>query len=58
MIVKMALSGFMSSGTSFRAKLAVILNDIGYTPSKADPDVWMRAAIRLDGMEYFEYFLC
>ena len=39
MIVKMALYGFKSSGAAFRAKLAGVLHDIGFTPSKADPDV-------------------
>ena len=58
MVVKMALYGLKSSGAAFRSNLAGIINDIGYTTSKAYPDVWMRAAIRLDGMEYFEYFLC
>ena len=38
--------------------MAVLLNDIGYTPSKSDPDVWMKAAIRPDGTEYYKYFLC
>ena len=58
MVVKMALYGLKSSGAAFRAKLAGLLNDIGYTPSKADPDVWMRAAIKPDGTEYYEYVLC
>ena len=58
MIVKMALYGLKSSGAAFRAKLAGVLHDIGYTPSKADPDVWIRLAVKPDGSEYYEMVLC
>ena len=57
MVVKMALYGLNSSGEAFRAKFSGLLNDIKYTPSKADPDVWMRVAIRPDGTESYEYVL-
>ena len=57
MVVKMALYGLKSSGAVFRAKLASLLQDIGYTPSKVDPDVWMRPAIKSDGTEYYKYAL-
>ena len=49
MIVKMELYGLKSSGAAFRTKLAGLLHDIGYTPSKADPDVWLRPAVKPDG---------
>ena len=52
MVIKMALYGLKSSGAAFRAKLASILNDIRYTPSKADPDLWMIPTIKSDGKEY------
>ena len=58
MIVKMALYGLKSSGAAFRAKLAGVLHDIGYTPSKAYPDVWIRPAVKPDGAEYYEMVLC
>ena len=58
MIVKMALYGINSSGAAFRAKLSGVLHDIGYTPSKADPDVWLRPAVNPDGAEYYEMVLC
>ena len=48
-VIKMALYGLKSSGAVFRAKLVGLLHDIGYTPSKVDPDVWMRPAIKSDG---------
>ena len=51
MIVKMALYGLKSSGVAFRAKLAGLLHDLLYVPSKADPDVWIRPAVRQDRSE-------
>ena len=58
MIVKMALYGLKSSGAAFRAKLDGLLHDIGYTPSKLDPDVLLRPAVKPDGAEYYEMVLC
>ena len=58
MLVVRALYGLKSSGAAFRAFLAETLHDAGYRPSYADPDVWMRPAIKADGMEYWEYTLC
>ena len=58
MIVKMALYGLNSSGASFRAKLAGVLHDLSYVPSKADPDVWIRPVVRPNGSEYYKMALC
>ena len=57
MVVKLALYGLKSSEAAFRSKLESLLHKIGYTISKADPDVWMRPAIKSYGMEYYEYAL-
>ena len=57
MIVNMALYGLKSLGAAFRAKLAGLLHDIGYTPSKANPDVWLSPAVKPDGAEYYEMVL-
>ena len=32
-----------------------LLHGIGYTPSKADPDVWMIPSIKSDRTEYYKY---
>ena len=53
MIVKMALYGLKSSGAALRVKLAGVLHDIGYTPSKADPDVWISPA-----MHFYSIYQC
>ena len=58
MLIVRALYGLKSSGAAFRAFLAEALYDIGYVPSLADPDVWLRPAIKEDGFKYWEYVLC
>ena len=58
MIVNMALYGLKSSGSAFRSKLAGVLHDLSYVPSKADQDVWIRPEVRPYGSEYYEMALC
>lgn len=57
MIIKKALYGLKSSGAAFRAHLAETLYDLNYKPSKGDPDVWIRAATKPNGFEYYEMIL-
>ena len=58
MIITRAMYGLKSSGAAFRSFLAETLNDIGFKPSLADPDVWLRPAIKADGFKYWEMILC
>ena len=58
MIVVCALYGLKSSGAAFREFLAETLYNIGYTPSKADPIVWLWSEVKPDGFEYYEMILC
>ena len=58
MVVKMALYGLKSLGAAFRAKLSGVIHGIGYTLSKAEPDVWLRPAVKPDGAEYYEMIIC
>ena len=58
MLIVRALYGLKSSGAAFRSFLADHLWEIGYRPSKADADVWMRPAIKGNGFKYWEYILC
>ena len=46
MLIVHALYGLKSSGPAFRSFLADHLWDIGYRPSRADSDVWMRPAVK------------
>ena len=58
MIIKKALYGLKSSGAAFRAHLVETLHDIGFKPTKADPDVRICAAVKPDGSKYYEYIMC
>ena len=58
MIVRKALYGLKGSGAAFRAHLAEKLHDIGFIPTRADPDVWQHPAVKPDGFKYYEYILC
>ena len=57
MIVKKALYGLKSSGFSWKKMLTQNLEDMGYKTSIADPDVFIRAAAKPDGTEYYEFLL-
>jgi hypothetical protein len=57
MLVNKALCGLKSSGAAFRAFLAETLDAMDYKPSYADPDVWIRPAVKPGGFEYYEYML-
>ena len=57
-LVKKALYGLKSAGAAFRSLLADTLMDTGNRPTKADPDVWIRPAVKADGFEYYEMILC
>ena len=57
MVIKKALYGLKSSGAAFRSHLAETLFDLNYTPTKGDPDVWIRPGIKPDGFEYYEMML-
>ena len=57
-IVKKALYGLKSDGAAFRYLLVDTLMDLGYWPTNANPDVWLRPAVKPDGFEYYEMVLC
>ena len=58
MLIKRALYGLRSSGASFRSFLGEALYNLGYIPSLADLDVWLRKAVKPCGFAYYEYVLC
>jgi Reverse transcriptase (RNA-dependent DNA polymerase) len=53
-VVVRSLYGLKSAGAAFRSSLAQALQDLGYQSTKADPDVWIRKAVRVDGHPYYE----
>ncbi len=57
-IVRKALYGLKSAGAAFRSLLVDTLIDMGYRPTRAVPDAWLRPAVKADGFEYYEMVLC
>ena len=58
MIIARALYRLKSSGATWRAKLAEALSAMGCKSCEADPDVWMRRAVKPTSEEYWAYMLC
>jgi hypothetical protein len=56
-IVVRAMYGLKSSGAAWHAQLSSTLMSMNFQPSLADPDVWIHAASKRDGYEYYEYIL-
>ncbi len=54
-IIVCALYGLKSSGAAWRSLFASTLTDLEFTSCLADPDVWMREAVKATGEEYYEY---
>ena len=52
-----ALYGLPVAGAAFRSCLGSNLRTLEYFPMKADPDLWMKPAVKSDGTEYYEYLL-
>ncbi|KAI2498321.1 Reverse transcriptase (RNA-dependent DNA polymerase) [Fragilaria crotonensis] len=52
-----ALYGLKSSGASWRAMFNNSIRDMGFQPSIADPDVYLRAFAKPNGYKYYEYIL-
>ena len=57
-LIVRALYGLRSSGAQWREHMANTLRNAGFTSCKADPDVWLRPAIKDNGEKYYEYVLC
>ena len=56
-IVVRSLYGMKSASAAFRSFMAKRLDEIGFKSIPADPEVWLRPAIKPDGEEYYEYVL-
>jgi hypothetical protein len=56
-LVVRALYGLKSASFSFRSYMAEKLADLGFQSTIDDPDVWLRAASKGDGEQYYEYVL-
>ena len=58
MLITLALYGLNTSSASLRNYLAETLYELGYTPTKADPDVWLRKSVKDDVFQYYEMVVC
>jgi Reverse transcriptase (RNA-dependent DNA polymerase) len=56
-LIVRALYGLRSSGARWRDHLAETIRTLGFRACLADPDVWMRPAVKPDGTKYWEYVL-
>jgi len=57
-LVVCALYGLKSAGASWRAFFAQTLeNDLGFKPTRGDPDVYIRKQTKGDGFQYYEMLL-
>ncbi len=56
-LITRALYGGKSAGKDFRNHLRACMRHLNFESCLADPDVWMRPALKADGSEYYEYVL-
>jgi hypothetical protein len=56
-IIVKALYGLRSSGSAWHAHFSDHLRTMGFTPSRADMDMWYRRQTRPNGSEYYEYLV-
>ena len=57
-IIVRALYGLKSSGGSFSRHISDCMRNLGYTPCKANPDLWFKPEVRPDdGFRYYAYVL-
>ena len=56
-LIRRALYGGKSAGRDFRNHLRECMDFLGFSSCRADPDVWMRPAVKSDGSKYWEYVL-
>ena len=57
-VIVRALYGLKSSGARWRQHMAQSLRNAGFKSCLADPDVWLRPAVKPDGTKIYEYVLC
>ena len=58
MLITRALYGLKTTSAIFRSYSAETLDELGYTPTKPDPDIWLRKAVKAEGFQYYEMVLC
>ena len=57
-LVRKSLYGLKISSAAFRDFLAENMYAMVYKPRYADPDIWLRPAVKSYGFGYYKYILC
>ena len=57
LIIHKALYGLKSSGAAWRQHLSSSIKSLGFKSPRGNPDLYLRAACKPDGTEYYEYLL-
>ena len=56
-LITRALYGGKAAGSDFRNHLRHCMRHLNFEACLADPDVWMRPAVKANGQDYYEYVL-
>jgi len=56
-IIVRALYGGKSAGADYWRHVRSAMEEMGFSSCKADPDVWLRPALKSNGIEYYQYVL-
>lgn len=56
-LIVRALYGLKSSGQAWRTMLSQSLQELGFSSSLADPDVWYKPNTKPDGFQYYSYIM-
>ena len=56
-LIVRALYGSKSAAASWRAAISKVISDLGFTPCRADNDVWMRPGVNRANEKVWEYVL-
>lgn len=57
-LIRRALYGGKAVGGDLRNHLRACMKDLNFVSCLADPDIWMRPAIKSYNTPYYEYLLC
>jgi len=57
MLIVRALYGLKTSGAAWRSTFSQKLIELGYKSTRADPDIWLRADVKPNGLQYYEMLL-
>lgn len=57
MLIVRALYGLKSSGASWASMLNDSLKSLGYRPTEADRNVWLKPGVKPDGFKYYQMIL-